>query len=82
MTLQEQLDAYKKGFQAKAPAEVQAIMHEATTTLATSGIMDRAIAVGAATPAFTLKSTDGKTLSLAGLLAKGPVVLTFYRGKW
>ncbi len=37
------------------------------------------LAVGAKAPAFALKAVDGTEISLAGLLAKGPVALVFYR---
>jgi peroxiredoxin len=33
-------------------------------------------------PVFTAKNQNGKKISLAGLLKKGPVVLVFYRGFW
>jgi hypothetical protein len=33
-------------------------------------------------PAFTLNNQDGNSLSSAELLAKGPLVITFFRGHW
>ncbi len=33
-------------------------------------------------PLFELPNAQGKPVSMADLLAKGPVVLTFYRGAW
>lgn len=33
-------------------------------------------------PAFSLAAQDGSTVSLAGELERGPVVLVFYRGYW
>ncbi|WP_411825587.1 peroxiredoxin-like family protein [Luteolibacter sp. AS25] len=41
-----------------------------------------ALAVGLAAPQFELPDAAGKVVSLAELLAKGPVVVTFYRGSW
>lgn len=41
-----------------------------------------ALAVGEAAPRFELPDAGGKHVSLAGLCAEGPVVLTFYRGSW
>jgi peroxiredoxin len=35
-----------------------------------------------AAPAFSLVAQDGTTVALADGLAKGPVVLVFYRGYW
>jgi peroxiredoxin len=33
-------------------------------------------------PPFTLTAQDGRSVSLAGELAHGPVALVFYRGHW
>ncbi len=41
-----------------------------------------AVKVGAKMPSFTLKDTDGKTVSSDELLNKGNLVITFYRGAW
>ncbi|PIB34089.1 redoxin [Reichenbachiella sp. 5M10] len=43
---------------------------------------DDAIQVGQKAPAFELPNAEGKLESLDSLLAKGPLVLTFYRGSW
>ncbi len=82
MKLQEKLDAYKKGFLKKVPADALSIMKQATEDLKNSGIMDQTIKVGQKAPDFELKNVDGKNVVLSELLKKGPVVLGFYRGKW
>ncbi|MGY0626738.1 MAG: redoxin domain-containing protein, partial [Paraglaciecola chathamensis] len=41
-----------------------------------------AIDVGQQAPKFTLPSAQGQQVSLTELCAKGPVVVTFYRGDW
>ena len=38
--------------------------------------------IGAQAPNFNLSNAAGETVSLNGLLQKGKVVLTFYRGSW
>ncbi|MBU2915302.1 peroxiredoxin-like family protein [Reichenbachiella agariperforans] len=43
---------------------------------------DDAIQIGQKAPAFELPNAEGKLESLDTLLAKGPLVLTFYRGSW
>ncbi|TXF88421.1 AhpC/TSA family protein [Neolewinella aurantiaca] len=43
---------------------------------------EKAIKVGEAAPGFDLPDPEGKSISLADLLAEGPVVVTFYRGSW
>jgi peroxiredoxin len=87
MTLQAQLDAFKADFKAgkppyNAPAEIHPIMERATAELIASGAANKALKVGDKAPLFTLKDPDGHPVSSADLLAKGPLVLTFYRGVW
>lgn len=49
---------------------------------APSGPAERALSVGERAPRFALPSATGNEVTLTGLLAEGPVVLTFYRGAW
>ena len=53
-----------------------------TRELIASGAASRALKAGDKAPAFTLKDPDGKAVSSADLLARGPLVVTFYRGVW
>jgi hypothetical protein len=82
MSLKVKLDKIKEGFKTKAPQDAQEIMHRATEDLKNSGIMDHVVKVGDKAPDFTLKNTEGQDVSLSTLIGDGPVVLTFYRGKW
>lgn len=83
MSLQARLDAFKADFEGtKVPPEVVAVMHRATADLAASGQVQRALGVGAKLPAFTLSDSEDRAVSSADLLAKGPLVITFYRGVW
>jgi peroxiredoxin len=50
--------------------------------LRTSGAVDRALKVGDPAPAFELPNTRGERVASAGLLAKGPLVVSFFRGAW
>ena len=47
-----------------------------------SGIADKALKVGDKAPDFTLPNARGESVSLSDILAKGPAVVTFYRGAW
>ena len=47
-----------------------------------SGAIDHSLKVGQAAPDFKLPDAFGKEVSLKALLAKGPVVINFYRGEW
>ena len=86
-SLQQKLDEFKKTFESGAPpynAPHEAIekMHRATDDLKASGIEDRALRVGDRTPSFTLFNQEHIEVSSAGLLSKGPLVVSFFRGHW
>jgi len=57
-------------------------MHRAIEGLRASGIMDRLIEVGDRLPSFALPNAYGQQVLSTDLLAKGPLVLTFFRGAW
>jgi peroxiredoxin len=87
MALQDRLDAFKADFesgrfQLKPTKEALDIMHRTTDRLIESGQAQRAKKAGDAAPEFTLLDPDGKPVSSRELLAKGPLVLSFYRGVW
>jgi len=82
MSLQDKIAAYKKGMMKKAPPEALAIIQRTTEDLRRSGIVERAVKTGERAPDFELPDSEGKPVSLASLIEKGPLVLTFYRGKW
>jgi hypothetical protein len=64
------------------PAEVVARMDRATTELAASRILTEVAVLGSRAPAFVLPDAVGEEVSLDRLLARGPVVISFYRGVW
>jgi peroxiredoxin len=87
MSLQERLNAFKSDFKAGkapyfAPPEIHPIMERATRELIASGQAGRALKAGDRAPAFTLADPEGKPVSSSELLARGPLVLSFYRGVW
>jgi len=82
MTLQEKLDTMREASRARIPPEAQAIMRRSIDDLRASGIMNRIARVGQTAPDFTLPNGTGRPVSLKELLARGPVVLSFYRGRW
>lgn len=82
MTLQKKLNNLKASFEKSAPKEAVEIMHRATRDLRNSGILDGVVQAGYTAPEFELKDNDKKMIRLRDFFAKGPVVLSFYRGKW
>jgi peroxiredoxin len=82
MSLQDKLDAFKAEFEKKAPPEAVMTFHKSTDDLIASGQAGRALKAGDRAPVFALPDTEGGRVSSADLLAKGPLVVTFYRGAW
>ena len=82
MSLQEQLDELRAKSKTRIPPEAQAVMQRSIDELRASGILSRVPKVGDRAPDFTLPNAAGQPVGLAGLLAKGPVVVSFYRGRW
>jgi hypothetical protein len=82
MSLQEALQKFKEGVLSQVSAADAAVMAQATEELVRSGIREKALKRGEAAPDFILPNTSGEMVKLSDLLAKGPVVVTFYRGAW
>jgi peroxiredoxin len=87
MTLPERLAAFRANFEAggppyNVPASVHELIHRATAELIASGAAEQALRAGDRAPEFTLKNGDGHEVSSKDLLARGPLVVTFYRGVW
>jgi len=80
--LQKELDALREGFLATAPPDVVATMGRAAEELIRSGILERVARVGSPAPDFTLPNAVGREVRLSAVTARGPAVVTFYRGAW
>lgn len=80
--LSKQIAAFEVEKKKKMPEELLATFEQATENLKATGIEDGTIKNGEKAPAFILNNHLGEELSLDGLIAKGPVVLNFYRGGW
>ena len=64
------------------PGETQAIHARVIAELKARNLAQQALPVGAAAPRFELKSQDGQPVRSAELLAKGRLVICFFRGRW
>jgi len=87
MPLKEKLDAIREASRKRIPPDRQAIirqaiMQRATSDLRASGILDRIVKVGQPAPAFAGLAHDGRSIRSGDLLARGPLVLSFFRGHW
>ena len=64
------------------PAETQAVHARVIADLKQRGLVANSLQAGAHAPEFTLIDQNDRPVSSTDLLAKGPVVLCFFRGRW
>jgi peroxiredoxin len=83
ISLQDQLDRITQNTRALVQPERLAISEKATEELFNTGIEERILKAGAQAPAFTLEDArTHKPVSSSDLLALGPLVINFFRGRW
>jgi hypothetical protein len=82
MALEDTLRSIREASAKRIPADRAAIMQRATEELRASDIMDRVIKIGDRLPSFALPNAYGQAVRSSDLLAKGPLILTFFRGAW
>lgn len=81
-SLQSILDARKAQWAEKAPESTKKAYDEGITDVIQKGVLAQAKQLGDQAPDFSLPNATGKSVRLADLLQKGPVILTWYRGGW
>lgn len=79
-SLKERLQAESagRGVTAEAQAAYEAMLAE----LRQSGFLDHALRAGQPFPDFLLPDAEGRLVARDDLLARGPLVVTFFRGTW
>jgi peroxiredoxin len=83
ISLQDQLDRITQNTRALVQPERLAVSERATEDLFNTGIEDRILKVGAQAPAFRLEDAlTHKPVCSSDLLALGPLVVNFFRGRW
>ena len=82
MPLKEELKALQTRLESGRPADVVAKMHQAVDELRASGASARVVKVGDKAPDFVLPNADERPVDSRALLAQGPLIVTFYRGRW
>ena len=81
-SLKHSIDAFVAQMSSHAPPAVVETLGAGIGKLAESGIVKNGLKVGATAPGFSLSDTHKAIVALSSVLAKGPAVVTFYRGGW
>ena len=82
MSLQTELDAFQAAWKQRAGGDVVATIAADNEALLRSGLVERALQAGAKFPDLTLANARGGQTRIYDVLARGPLVVTFYRGGW
>jgi peroxiredoxin len=81
-TLQDQLDEITANTRNLVQAERLAISERSVEELFATGIEERILPVGALAPEFALQDASGLIVRSQDMLALGPLVIKFFRGRW
>jgi len=81
MSLKAELKALQTRLEAGRSPEALAIMHRAVDDLRKSGVT-RILRVGDQAPDFRLPNANEELIDSRALRERGPLVVTFYRGRW
>ncbi len=78
MTLKDKLDQHQAAW---SPA-LRAVYEDLVRQLGRAETADRALKVGGKIPEFVLPNAEGRLVASNELLARGPLVINFFRGDW
>jgi peroxiredoxin len=81
-SLQDQLDEITANTRNLVQAERLAVGERAVSELFETGIEEGILPVGAVAPEFELNDASGRRVRSEDLLALGPLVVKFFRGRW
>lgn len=82
MSLQKSLKEFQCQLALSVPKEVLEVLSRSTSLLQEQHLAEGVSKEGDIFPAFSLPDSEGITHDLASLLAKGPIIVSFYRGGW
>ncbi|MGL5635052.1 MAG: hypothetical protein ACRDDL_08335 [Sarcina sp.] len=81
MSLEQKIEEFKSSNTRKSE-RIEKLFTNANEALRETGIEDVALKEGDFVSDFTLNNAKGEAVNLNDLLAKGSLVVTFYRGNW
>jgi peroxiredoxin len=82
MTLKQELDSFSAGFAEHMPGDILQRLQASIDEVRRTGLAEQALKAGDLAPEFALPNAEGRAVSLAELLQRGPVIVSFYRGAW
>jgi hypothetical protein len=82
MNLKKEIEALRDQYNKALPDEARRVIQADNERLRNSDIVDKSLKAGDRAPRFSLPNARGGTVASADLLARGPLVLSFYRGGW
>lgn len=80
--LQDQLDRISEHTRSLVQPERLEPSERAVAELFASGIEQQLLPLGSIAPEFSLKDSHGKLVHSSDLLALGPLIVKFFRGRW
>jgi peroxiredoxin len=80
--VRKELEEFREKASKNAPADRLRVYEQGIEEVRKSGVIAKALRVGDRAPDFELPNAAGKEVKLSELIARGPVVLTWYRGGW
>jgi peroxiredoxin len=80
--LQDQLDEITANTRTLVQPERLAVSERAVEELFATGIEQNILAAGAKMPEFALPDAAGRMVKSSDLLALGPLIIDFFRGRW
>jgi len=80
--LQDQLDEITANTRNLVQPERLAISERAVEDLFATGIEHNVLPVGAKAPEFVLNDSSGRLVRSSDLIALGPLIISFFRGRW
>lgn len=81
-SLRDRLLEVRAGIAQYVRAENQQINERTVEWLRSSGFAERALKAGDIAPRFELADQSGRTVKSDDLLAQGPLIISFFRGRW
>lgn len=80
--VRKELEEVREKTSRNAPPDRIRAYEEGIDEVRKSGVTDKALKVGDRAPDFELPNAAGKKVKLSELIARGPVIVTWYRGGW